>query len=131
MNEITEFVAVGRRKEAAARVRMRPGSGVIKVNKRDYEEYFDRETLLIQINRPFKLTGTAGKYDIIATLDGGGISGQADALKHGISRALLKSDPGLRITLRKAGLLTRDPRAKERKKYGQKGARKKFQFSKR
>lgn len=131
MNEMKEFVTVGRRKEAVARVRMSPGKGVIKVNSREFEEYFNRETLRIQVIKPFDVTGTRDKYDVTATLTGGGASGQAGALRHGISRALLKSDPALRLSLKKAGLLTRDPRAKERKKYGQKGARKKFQFSKR
>ncbi len=131
MNEMTEFVTVGRRKQAVARVRLRPGEGKITVNKRDFDEYFNRETLRIQAIKPFEVSGTQGKFDVMATLTGGGASGQAGALRHGIARALLKSNPGLRITLKKAGLLTRDPRAKERKKYGQKGARKKFQFSKR
>jgi small subunit ribosomal protein S9 len=101
------------------------------VNKREFDEYFPRETHRIVVKKPLDATGTGTKYDIIATVTGGGISGQAGALRHGISRALLKSDDGLRITLKKAGFLTRDPRAKERKKYGQKRARKHFQFSKR
>jgi small subunit ribosomal protein S9 len=127
----TYFTATGRRKESTARVRLRVGTGKIKVNKREFEEYFPRETLRILVGQPFQVTGTTGKYDVFATLDGGGVSGQAGALRHGISRALLKVDETLRTTLKQAGFLTRDPRAKERKKYGQKRARKKFQFSKR
>ncbi len=126
-----EYVTVGRRKESVARVRMTSGTGKILVNKRDFEEFFPRETHRIVVLKPLDVTGTAGKYDITATVTGGGISGQAGALRHGISRALLKSDDSIRIALKKAGFLTRDPRAKERKKYGQKRARKRFQFSKR
>jgi len=125
------FTATGRRKESVARVRLTEGSGKIKVNRREFDEYFPRETLRILVGQPFQVTGTTGKYDVFATLDGGGISGQAGALRHGISRALLKVDETLRTTLKRAGFLTRDPRAKERKKYGQKRARKNFQFSKR
>lgn len=131
MAEITEYTAVGRRKESVARVRLRPGSGKIKINKRSFEDYFPRETHRIMVLRPMETTGTLDKYDVIVTVSGGGLSGQAGALKHGISRALLKTDDGLRIGLKKAGFLTRDPRAKERKKPGQKRARKHFQFSKR
>jgi len=131
MNELVEFIAVGRRKESVARVRLRPGSGKITVNKRAFEEYFPRETHRIIVMHPVKEVSMEGKFDVLATIDGGGISGQAGALKHGIARALLKSDENLRLALKKAGFLTRDPRAKERKKYGQKRARKKFQFSKR
>lgn len=129
--KIVEYIAVGRRKESVARVRLRPGTGKIKLNKREFEDYFPRETHRIMIMRPMGITGTTDKYDVVATLSGGGSSGQAGALRHGISRALLKTDESLRLALKKAGLLTRDPRAKERKKYGQKRARKKFQFSKR
>ena len=128
---IEEYVAVGRRKEAVARVRLRPGTGVFKINKREIEDFFPRETHRIDVNLPFKTSGIVNKFDIIATIKGGGITGQAGALRHGISRALVKSDEKLRTALKTAGFLTRDPRAKERKKYGQKRARKKFQFSKR
>ncbi len=129
--EKTEHIAVGRRKESVARVRLRPGNGTIRVNKRTFEDYFPRETHRIIVKQPMNITSTLDKFDVMATVSGGGIGGQAGALKHGISRALLKSDDALRIMLKKAGFLTRDPRAKERKKYGQKRARKKFQFSKR
>ncbi len=131
MGELVEFVAVGRRKESVARVRIRPGKGQIKVNRRGFDDYFPRETDRIIVMQPFNTTGTAEKFDVLANVSGGGISGQAGALRHGIARALLKSDDNLRITLKKAGFLTRDPRAKERKKYGKKRARKSFQFSKR
>ncbi|MFH1847309.1 MAG: 30S ribosomal protein S9 [Candidatus Omnitrophota bacterium] len=131
MAEITEFIAVGRRKEAVARVRLRPGKGTIKVNKRNFEEFFPRETHRIVVLRPLKEVALAGRFDVLANICGGGISGQAGAMRHAIARALVKSDETLRIALKKAGFLTRDPRAKERKKYGQKRARKKFQFSKR
>ena len=125
------FIAVGRRKESIARVRICSGTGAITVNKRAFDEYFPRETHRIVVMRPLEITSLVGKFDIFANINGGGISGQAGALRHGIARALLKVDEGQRIALKKDGLLTRDPRAKERKKYGQKGARKKFQFSKR
>lgn len=131
MADIKEFIAVGRRKESVARVRLRPGSGVIKVNKRKFDNFFPRETHRIQVQKPFDVAGASGKFDVLATVSGGGISGQAGALRHGIARALVESDEGLKLTLRNAGFLTRDPRAKERKKYGQKRARKNFQFSKR
>ncbi|MFH1309147.1 MAG: 30S ribosomal protein S9 [Candidatus Omnitrophota bacterium] len=131
MKERIEYLAVGRRKESVARVRLRTGDGKIKINKRNFEEFFPRETHRILILKPMNITGALKKFDVIATIAGGGISGQAGALRHGIARALLKSDDGLRIALKKAGFLTRDPRAKERKKYGQKRARKNFQFSKR
>ncbi len=123
--------ATGRRKEAAARVFIKPGTGQITVNKRDAEEYFKRGSLMLIINQAFEVTETEGKFDVYATVRGGGLSGQAGALKHGISRALEKSDPALRPPLKKAGFLTRDAREVERKKYGQPGARKRFQFSKR
>ena len=125
------FVAVGRRKEAVARIRMCAGSGKIRVNKRAFDDYFTRETHRIIVTRPLEITGAAGKYDIYANISGGGESGQAGAMRHGISRALLKVDETQRPVLKQDGLLTRDPRAKERKKYGQKRARKNFQFSKR
>ena len=131
MTEKKEVTTVGRRKESTARVRVRPGSGKIRVNKRSFEDYFPRETHRIVVMHPVEVTGNTGKYDISATVSGGGISGQAGALKHGIARALLKIDETARVALRKGGFLTRDPRAKERKKYGQKRARKRFQFSKR
>lgn len=114
-----------------ARVRLKPGEGRIVVNRRPLEDYFGRATLRMVISQPLKLTGVEGKYDVIASVRGGGSSGQAEAIRHGISRALLGVDQGLRPSLRKAGLLTRDPRVKERKKYGQRGARARFQFSKR
>ena len=126
-----EYIALGRRKEAVARVRLRSGSGKIKVNKREFGEFFPRETHRIIVLQPIKTAGVDNKFDVIATIDGGGMSGQAGALRHGIARALLKTDDNLRPTLKKAGFLTRDPRAKERKKYGRKRARKRFQFSKR
>ncbi|MDD4013073.1 MAG: 30S ribosomal protein S9 [Candidatus Omnitrophica bacterium] len=131
MEAITEFVAVGRRKEAVARVRLRPGEGSISINGRKLEDYFPRETHRITALNPFKLTETTGKLNLLATITGGGPTGQAGALRHGISRALLKYDENLRKVLRSAGFLTRDPRSKERKKYGRKRARKSFQFSKR
>ena len=131
MSEILEYVAVGRRKESTARVRLRPGSGKIKVNKRDFDSYFPRETHRIVVMQALETANMTNKFDILATINGGGESGQAGALKHGIARALVKSDENLRRVLKKAGFLTRDPRAKERKKYGQKRARKNFQFSKR
>lgn len=125
------YTATGRRKTSVARVIMKPGSGQIIVNKKPIETYFPRETLRMMIRQPLELTGMIGKLDISANVDGGGLSGQAGALKHGISRALVLMDGDLRSRLKKEGFLTRDPREKERKKYGQKGARKRFQFSKR
>jgi len=125
------YIAVGRRKESIARVRICSGTGAIIVNKRAFDEYFPRETHRIIVMRPLEVTSLAGKYDVFANINGGGESGQAGALRHGIARAILKLDESQRITLKKDGLLTRDPRAKERKKYGQKRARKNFQFSKR
>ncbi len=131
MNTATSYKATGRRKEAAARVELIPGQGKIVVNKHACEKYFLRETDRILINQPFVATNTAQKYDVRASVAGGGVSGQAGALRHGISRALASIDQEYRIVLRKGGFLTRDPRAKERKKYGQKGARKRFQWTKR
>ncbi|PIQ84834.1 MAG: 30S ribosomal protein S9 [Candidatus Omnitrophica bacterium CG11_big_fil_rev_8_21_14_0_20_63_9] len=123
--------ATGRRKQSVARVRLMPGTGTITVNERSYEEYFPRETLRLAIRAPLLLTHHLGKVNVLASVDGGGLSGQAGAIRLGIARALLALDPTLRTTLRGAGLLTRDPREKERKKYGQKGARKRFQWTKR
>lgn len=125
------FTAVGRRKTSTARVRLLPGAGDITVNKKTVDEFFTREVLKKIVRQPLELTQTGGKFNVEANVDGGGISGQAGAIRHGIARALITSDPNLRAVLKKNGLLTRDPRMKERKKYGQKGARKRFQFSKR
>jgi len=121
----------GRRKTAAARVFMRPGTGVVEVNGRSLDDYFPNEVLKMVIKQPLLLTETAEKFDIVATVEGGGSAGQAGAIRHGISRALLEYNGELRDRLKSAGLLTRDPRKKERKKYGQRGARARFQFSKR
>ena len=126
-----QYYGTGRRKTSTARVYLRPGSGEIKVNKRGFEEYFPNEALRMIINQPLRLTETQGKFNIFVNVDGGGTAGQAGAVRHGITRALLESNPDLRPALKRAGLITRDPRIKERKKYGQKGARKRFQFSKR
>lgn len=131
MGNIVEYTAIGRRKEAVARVRLRPGAGKMQINGRTLDQYFPRETHRITILHPLKLTGMLGKYDVLANLCGGGPTGQAGALRHGISRALLKIDDGMRKGLKAEGLLTRDPRSKERKKYGRKRARKSFQYSKR
>jgi small subunit ribosomal protein S9 len=131
MNQGLTYIAVGRRKEAIARVRLSPGTGVISVNKKPYDKYFSRETDRIIIIQPLQVTNTANKYDIQANIRGGGLTGQAGALRHGISRALVSADQALQDILRKQGFLTRDPRMKERKKYGQKGARKRFQWTKR
>ncbi|WP_243358309.1 30S ribosomal protein S9 [Fundidesulfovibrio terrae] len=125
------FYGTGRRKTAVARTRLVPGTGQILVNGRPVDEYFPRNALQGIVRQPFTLTRTQGRFDVNATLDGGGIAGQAEALRHGISRALLQADPEFRPVLKKAGLLTRDARAKERKKYGQRGARARFQYSKR
>ncbi|MCP4641179.1 MAG: 30S ribosomal protein S9 [bacterium] len=126
-----EIVAIGRRKDARARVRLKPGSGKVTVNGRELDAYLTREVLVMVARQPFTATDTEGKYDIRARCDGGGLSGQAGALRLGIARALVKYDESFKPVLRKAGLLTRDSRAVERKKYGQPGARKRFQFSKR
>ena len=131
MAEVTKYKATGRRKEAAARVRLAHGQGKIVVNKLSYEKYFFRETDRIIINQPFVATNTVNKFDVRALVDGGGLTGQAGALRHGISRALSSIDTEFKVVLRKGGYLTRDPRTKERKKYGQKGARKRFQWTKR
>jgi small subunit ribosomal protein S9 len=131
MDEITKYMSVGRRKEAVARVQLLPGKGSIVVNSLPYDKYFIRETDRIIIRQPFNITNTFNKYDVIANIRGGGLNGQAGALRHGISRALISAQPELKDFLRKNGFLTRDPRMKERKKYGQKGARKRFQWTKR
>ncbi len=123
--------ATGRRKDAVARVWVKPGSGKVVVNGRDQEVYFARPTLRLVINQPFLITEREGQYDVIATVKGGGLSGQAGAVKHGISQALSKYEPALRFTVKAAGFLTRDPRVVERKKYGRAKARRSFQFSKR
>ena len=125
------FYGTGRRKKSVARVRIVPGTGVITINGRDIDNYFGLETLKLIVNQPFGVTGTEGKYDIVATVCGGGISGQAGAIRHGLARALVQSDEALRPALKAAGFLRRDPRMKERKKYGLKAARRAPQFSKR
>lgn len=123
--------ATGKRKSAVARVRLSLGTGQIRINGRQMDEYFPRPALQIMVRTPFDKTESLGRYDIEATLVGGGIAGQAGALRHGIARAIEKLDATQRPALKRAGFLTRDPRKKERKKYGQKGARARFQFSKR
>lgn len=128
---LVQYYATGRRKTSTARVFLRPGTGAIKVNYRSFDTVFPTETLRTQIRQPLLLTETADKFDILATTRGGGVSGQAGALRLGISRALVEYNAELRKRLKKAGLLTRDARVKERKKYGLAGARKRFQFSKR
>ena len=125
------FYGTGRRKSSVARVRLYPGTGAITINKRDIDDYFGLETLKLIVNQPFDVTGTRGKFDIVCTANGGGISGQAGAIRHGVARALLSVDETYRPLLKKAGFLTRDPRMKERKKYGLKAARRASQFSKR
>ena len=126
-----DFNAVGRRKSAVARVRLVPGDGKIMINKRDIDNYFGLETLKMTVRQPLQLTNAAGSFDILVNVVGGGLTGQSGAIRHGISRALCKADPELRGALKKAGFLTRDPRMKERKKYGLKAARRAPQFSKR
>jgi small subunit ribosomal protein S9 len=123
--------ATGRRKHAVARVWLQPGSGKIAINDRSLEEYFGRETSRMVFRQAMELTETSGQFDVFVNVRGGGLSGQADAIRHGISRSLIKIDPAHRPSLKKAGYLTRDARQKERKKYGQRGARARFQFSKR
>ena len=125
------FYGTGRRKKSVARVRLYPGSGAITINGREIDNYFGLDTLKLVVNQPFGVTDTVGKFDVVATVCGGGVSGQAGAIRHGIARALLQADENLRPELKKAGFLTRDPRMKERKKYGLKGARRAPQFSKR
>ncbi len=126
-----QYNATGRRKRSVARVTMLPGKGRITVNNREFENYFPRETLRMIIKQPLQVTGMIGRYDILVNVDGGGLSGQAGAVRHGIARALVSVDTDLKLKLKKEGLLTRDPREVERKKFGQKGARARFQFSKR
>jgi len=126
-----EYYGTGRRKTSTARVFLRPGSGAIRVNSRTFDAFFTTEALRSQIRRPLMLTETADKFDVLATVEGGGVSGQAGAVRLGISRALVEYDQELRKKLKDEGMLTRDARAKERKKYGMAGARKRFQFSKR
>jgi len=127
----TRCYATGKRKNAVARVWLKPGTGKIVVNGRSLEEYFPRETSQMIIMQPFEITHTLGRFDAFVTVGGGGLSGQAGAVKHGISKALLEADPLYRPALKSAGFLTRDSRVKERKKYGRRGARASFQFSKR
>ena len=129
--EKNAFYATGRRKEAVARVWMMPGSGKIEINHREIDDYFGRATSKMIIRQPLELTETTGRYDIYVNVHGGGLSGQADAIKHGITRALMIINGSFRPGLMKAGYVTRDSRIKERKKYGQRGARARFQFSKR
>ncbi|MDR6226922.1 30S ribosomal protein S9 [Desmospora profundinema] len=126
-----QFYGTGRRKESIARVRLVPGDGRIVINGRDMDDYFGLETLKAIVKQPLVLTETVNQYDVLVTVEGGGFTGQAGAIRHGVARALLKVDPELRPTLKKAGFLTRDPRMKERKKYGLKKARRAPQFSKR
>ena len=128
---IPYFYGTGRRKTSVARVRVMAGTGAVTVNGKPADEYFGLETLMLLINQPFATTGTQGKFDIVCTVKGGGLSGQAGAIRHGVARALLQADDSYRTPLKKAGLLTRDPRMKERKKYGLKAARRASQFSKR
>ena len=126
-----QYYGTGRRKTSTARVYLRPGTGEIKVNRKTFDEYFPNQALRMVIRQPLTLTDTASKFDIVVNGAGGGPAGQAGAVRHGITRALMEFNADLRPALKDAGLVTRDPRAKERKKYGQKGARKRFQFSKR
>ncbi len=131
MAESNEFLGTCRRKTAVARVRLATGSGKITVNGRAFENYFPTDTLRMQVSQPLVATGTQARFDIRINVQGGGPNGQAGAVRHGIARALLATDANLRPTLKSEGLLTRDPRERERKKYGQPGARKRFQYSKR
>jgi len=126
-----QYYGTGRRKTSTARVYLRPGTGEIKINRKTFEQYFPNQALRMIIRQPLTLTDTASKFDIVVNVAGGGPAGQAGAVRHGITRALMEFNADLRPALKDAGLVTRDPRAKERKKYGQKGARKRFQFSKR
>jgi small subunit ribosomal protein S9 len=126
-----QYYGTGRRKTSTARVYLRPGAGDVKVNNKAFEQYFPNETLRMIIRQPLQLTDMTTKFDILVNVDGGGPAGQAGAIRHGITRALMEFNADLRRPLKQAGLVTRDPRIKERKKYGQKGARKRFQFSKR
>ncbi len=131
MGNFVQYYGTGRRKTATARVFLRPGDGKITINKREFDIYFPNETLRMIIRQPLQITETLGKFDILVNVGGGGVAGQAGAVRHGITRALMQFNIELRRRLKKAGFVTRDPRVKERKKYGQKGARKRFQFSKR
>ncbi len=126
-----EILATGRRKSASASVRLRPGTGKIVINKKDINEYLPNDALVGYVNQPLVATDSQGKFDIFANIKGGGVVGQSGALRHGIARALVKNDEATKSTLKSAGMLTRDARVKERKKYGQRGARARFQFSKR
>ena len=126
-----QYYGTGRRKTSTARVYLRPGAGEVQVNRKAFDRYFPNETLRMIIRQPLQLTETTNKFDLYINVAGGGPAGQAGAIRHGITRALLEYNADLRPTLKHAGLITRDPRIKERKKYGQKGARKRFQFSKR
>ena len=126
-----QYCGTGRRKKSVARVRLVPGTGAITINKRDIDDYFGLETLKVVVRQPLELTKTTDKFDVLINVQGGGFTGQAGAIRHGIARALLQSEDDVRPVLKKAGLLTRDPRMKERKKYGLKGARRAPQFSKR
>ena len=128
---VTQYYGTGRRKSSVARVYLRPGTGNITINKKDIDDYFGQDILKMIIKQPLNATESTEKFDIYVNVQGGGYSGQAGAIKHGIARALLNYDPELRVVLKKAGYLTRDPRMKERKKYGLKGARRAPQFSKR
>ena len=131
MYESNFYYGTGRRKSSVARVRVYPGTGKITINERDIDDYFGLETLKVIVRQPLELLGLTEKFDIVVRVQGGGVSGQASAIRHGLSRALLEYDETLRPQLKKAGFLTRDPRMKERKKYGLKGARRAPQFSKR
>jgi len=126
-----QYYGTGRRKTSTARVYLRPGAGDVVVNRKPFDRYFPNETLRMIIRQPLQLTETTAKFDVLINVKGGGPAGQAGAIRHGITRALLEFNADLRPALKQAGLVTRDPRIKERKKYGQKGARKRFQFSKR
>jgi small subunit ribosomal protein S9 len=129
--EKQNWYATGKRKSAIARVWLSPGSGNITINRRTVDDYFGRAVLKMILQEPFELTETRGRFDVLVNVTGGGLAGQAGAIRHGITRALLRVDPELRSILKKAGMITRDSRVKERKKYGQPGARKRFQYSKR
>ena len=131
MQKENVYYATGKRKTAISRTWLTPGSGEITINNRSAEDYFPIENLRSQMLEPLKLTNTLGSFDIKARVQGGGLSGQVEAVRHGITKALIASDPDLRLILKKAGFVKRDPRVKERKKYGQRGARARFQFSKR
>jgi len=131
MEKENVFYATGKRKKAIARTWLMPGNGEISINNRPVEAYFPVESLRNELLQPFKLTNTAGSFNVKASVKGGGIAGQAEAVRHGITKALILTDADLRVPLKKAGFVKRDPRVKERKKYGQKGARARFQFSKR